>query len=95
MWRQTSPRKMLPQKWENLLAQMPSLYTEIKSEPKSRAPTFSAPRVTGSSGGEDEGLSLWPPPRGKSALQKMLFRRRSPGRLPGHFTTNCYILILY
>lgn len=98
MWHQISPRKMLPQKWENLMAQMPSLYVEIKSEPKPRVPTFSAPRFTGSSGGEDWwggwgvcGHLL----RGKSALQKMLLRRSSPGRLPGHFTTNCYILILY
>lgn len=36
MWCPTSPREMLPPKWENLPAQMPSLYMEVPSEPTSR-----------------------------------------------------------
>lgn len=36
MWCPTSPREMLPPKWENLPAQMPALYMEVRSEPTSR-----------------------------------------------------------
>lgn len=36
MWCPTSLREMLPPTWENLPAQMPALYMEVRSEPTSR-----------------------------------------------------------
>lgn len=70
------------------MAQMPSLYVEIKSEPKPRVPTFSAPRFTGSSGGEDwwgGGASLWPPPQGQVCTAENALAEEQPWETPRPF----------
>lgn len=62
MWCLLSPREMLPLKWENLPAPMPS-YKEVRSEPMSRTPTFWAPGrgAAEATAGRARGQVWWPP----------------------------------
>lgn len=85
MWCQTSPRKTIPPKRENLLAQMPSQSVEMPSEPRSRTSTFSAPRQPARvMVGRARGQSWWPP-QGQVCTAENALPEEKPSETPRPF----------
>lgn len=85
MWCQTSPRKTLPLKRENLLAQMTSQSVEMPSEPRSRTSNFSAPRETARvMAGRARGQG-WRPPQGQVCTAENALPEEKPSETPRPF----------